>query len=148
MATVIANAVDELVMNAMFDAPVDELGKQVYVNTPRNTHFELKEKGRVEMYVGYDSEYVAVMATDYFGSLDKNRLFAHMSKRYVEEAYKVRTTVAGAGIGLATVFRSGGSFFFSSESRTRTEVTVFFRRTNNFREFKDQFRFISTQFYF
>jgi hypothetical protein len=148
MATVIANAVDELLMNAIFDAPVDELGKPTHSLTPRATHLPLDGQHAVEMQVGFDGKYVGVTAIDLFGSLDKAKLLSHISKIYTDEEYKVRTAVAGAGIGLATVFRSGGSFFFTSESRTRTEVTVFFKRTDNFREFKDQFRFISTQFYF
>jgi hypothetical protein len=148
MATVVANAVDELLMNAMFDAPVDNLGKPLLNSTSRNTNLKLDGKSAVEMHVGYDGHYIAVTAVDQFGSLDKNKLLNHISKIYTEEEYKVKSSVAGAGIGLATVFRSGGSFFFVSESRLRTEVTVFFRRTDNFREFKDQFRFLSTQFYF
>ena len=64
-------------------------------------------------------------------------------------AGKIALVTGGcSGIGLATVFRSGGSFFFVSESRNRTEVTVFFRKLDSFRDFKDQFKFISTQFYF
>lgn len=148
MATVVANAVDELLMNAMFDAPVDELGKTLYGSTSRATAMRLEGKNAVEMQVGYDGKYIGVTAIDHFGSLDKAKLLSHISKIYTEDEYKIRTSVAGAGIGLATVFRSGGSFFFTSESRTRTEVTVFFRRTDSFREFKDQFRFISTQFHF
>jgi hypothetical protein len=148
MATVIANAVDELLMNAMFDAPTDELGRPLFNSTARTAAIKLEGKHAVEMHVGYDGKYVAISAVDYFGSLDKNKLLSHISKIYTEEEYKVKTAVAGAGIGLATVFRSGGSFFFVSESRGRTEVTVFFRRTDSFREFKDQFRFLSTQFYF
>jgi len=148
MAMTIANAVDELVMNAMFDAPVDELGTQIYSSTPRSTKIKLEGQNSVEMHVGYDGEYVAISAVDLWGSLVKLRLFSHITKRYIDEEYKVKTTVAGAGIGLATVFRSGGSFFFSSESQSRTEVTVFFKRTDNFKEFRNQFRFISTQFYF
>lgn len=147
MATVISNAVDELLMNAIFDAPVDELGKQALASTPRSANFKLEGKHAVEMEVAYDGNYVAITAIDHFGSLDKVKLLTHISKIYTEEEYKVRTSVAGAGIGLATVYRSGGSFFFSSEAQTRTEVTVFFKRTDSFREFKDQFRFISTQFY-
>jgi hypothetical protein len=73
---------------------------------------------------------------------------AHISKVYTNEEYKVRSTVAGAGIGLATVFQSGGSFFFSSDNHVQTEVTVFFRRTDSYRDFKDQFKFLATQFYF
>jgi hypothetical protein len=137
MATVIANAVDELLMNAMFDAP-----------TERSASIKLENRHAVEMHVGYDGQYIAITAIDLFGSLDKLRLLTHISKVYADEEYKVKTTVANAGLGLATVFRSGGSFFFVSEARVRTEVTVFFKRTASFREFKDQFKFLSTQFYF
>ncbi len=148
MATVIANAVDELIMNAMFDAPVDEFGKQIYQSTPRDKVFDLKDKAAVEMRVVYDKGYIGITAVDQWGSLDKERLLNHISRRYREEEYKVKTTSAGAGIGLATIFRSGGSFLFASESGTRTEVTTFFKKADNFRNFKEQFRFISTQFYF
>jgi hypothetical protein len=148
MATVIANSVDEIIMNAMFDAPTDELGKPLYSLTSRTTVIKLEGKAAVEMHVGFDGDYVAITAVDNFGSLDKSKLLAHISKIYTEDEYKVKTAVAGAGIGLATVFRSGGSFFFCADAQNRTEVTVFFRRTDNVREFRDQFRFISTQFYF
>jgi len=148
MATVIASAVDELLMNAIFDAPVDPMGKTLLAATPRSTEIQLDGPHSVELHVGYDGKYVALQAVDLFGSLDKQKLMNHISKIYTEDEYKVRTEVAGAGIGLATVFRSGGSFFFVAESRVRTEVTVFFKRTETFRDFKDQFRFISSQFYF
>jgi hypothetical protein len=148
MATVISNAVDEILMNAMFDAPIDTLGKTTLAQTPRSTVLALEGQHAVEMNVGFDGTYVAISAVDHFGSLDKAKLLKHISKIYTDEEYQLRTAVAGAGIGLATVFRSGGSFYFVSENRVRTEVTVFFKKTENFREFKDQFRFISTQFYF
>ncbi len=148
MATIISNAVDELVMNAMFDAPVDPLGKQIYLTTSRNTVLTLKDRSVVEMSVAYDGDYVGISAVDQWGSLDKQKLFEHLSRRYAKEEYRVKSTSAGAGIGLATVFRTGGSFLFACEKGVRTEVTTFFRKTDNFREFKDQFRFIATQFYF
>jgi hypothetical protein len=148
MASIVANAVDELLMNSMFDAPMDELGKQRHVSESRATVRKLADRDAVQMSVAFDGEYVAVSAIDHYGSLDKSKLMNHISKLYTEEEYKVKTTVAGAGLGLATVFRSGGSFFFISESNTMTEAVVFFRRTDSFRDFKDQFRFVSTQFYF
>ncbi len=148
MAAVIANAVDELVMNAIYDAPVDELGKQLLAATSRATVLKLEGKSSVELHVGFDGDYAAISAVDLYGSLDKTKLLNYISRIYTQEEYKVKTNVAGAGIGLATVFRSGGSFFFVSESGVQTEVTVFFKRTDNFKEFRDQFRFISTQFYF
>lgn len=148
MATLIANAVDELLLNAIFDAPIDELGKPIYARTARATVIKLEEKSAVEMQLAFDGEQVAIMVADRYGSLDKERLLTHLSKFYGEENYQLKTNTAGAGLGLATVFRSGGSFFFASENGVRTETTVFFKRTASYREFKDQFRFISTQFYF
>jgi len=148
MASIVSNSVDELLMNAMFDAPTDELGRQQYLSESRATQRKLKDQDAVEMHVAFDGDYVAVSTVDHYGSLDKTKLMAHISKVYTEEEYKVKTTVAGAGLGLATVFRSGGSFFFISETNSKTEAMVFFKRTSSFREFKDQFRFVSTQFYF
>lgn len=148
MATVIANAVDELVMNAMFDAPIDALGKPIYLTTPRSTAMPISSDHPVEMNVGFDGEYAIISAVDHYGSLDRNKLFEHLAKTYKKEDYKIKTASAGAGIGLANVFRSGGSFLFVSDKGAKTEVLVFFKRTENFIDFKDQFRFIASQFYF
>jgi hypothetical protein len=148
LATVISNAVDELIMNAIYDAPVDSAGKPLYQSTARNSALELTGKSAVELLVAFDDEYVVLTAVDLYGSLDKGKVLSAISKIYTEQEYKVRTGVAGAGLGLATVLHSGGSFHFASENGVRTEVSVYFRKTENFREFKNQFRFISTQFYF
>jgi hypothetical protein len=147
MASTIANAVDELIMNAIFTAPVDELGRRSLNTTPRDTVFELKDKSNVEAQIAFDGKYFAFTAVDHYGSLDREELLNHLSKVYTDNEYKIRTSVAGAGIGLSTVYRSGGSLFFSCEASTRTEVTVIFEKLDNYRNFRDQFRFINTRFY-
>ena len=148
MASVVANAVDELLMNAIFDAPADELGHPLFETVSRDQEMELKGKQEVTMQIGYDGTYLGVSVRDLYGSLDKSRLMTRISRRYREEEYQVKETRAGAGIGLGTVFRLGGSLLFASESHVRTEVTVLFKNSSNYREFKDQFRFFTTQFYF
>ncbi len=148
MATVLATAVDELIMNAIFDAPIDDLGRPLYKVTSRSSTIKLEGKSKVEMKVGFDGETLGVSVTDFYGSLEKSALLNHISKIYTKEDYKVKASVAGAGLGLATVFHSGGSLLFSSESRVRTDVTVLFQRHDSFKEFKEQFRFLSTQFSF
>jgi hypothetical protein len=147
MASMIANAVDELLLNAIYDAPVDQLGKPIYNTISRSTVLELTGHAEVQMAVSFDGTYISVTVTDQHGSLNKPKLLTHLSKVYVKEEYKVKSSVAGAGIGLANVFLTGGSFFFTSEAGTKTEVTIFFKKADNYRQFRDQFRFISTQFY-
>ena len=147
-AALIANSVDELLLNAIYDAPVDAMGKSLYSQLPRSSVLKLEEQSRVEMEVGFDGTYVAISVVDHFGSLEKKKLLSHISKIYVKDDYKIKTAVAGAGIGLATVFQMGGSFFFVSEVGVKTQVTLFFKNAPNYRVFKQQFRFLSTQFYF
>jgi hypothetical protein len=148
MATVIANAVDEILMNAMFDAPVDGSGRPMHTALSRNTAIALEAKSAIEMHVGFDGTRVGISVIDQFGSLDRGRLLSHVSKKYSDDAYKLKNIVAGAGIGLATIFSTGGSLVFASESGMRTEATIFFARTDNFRIFKEQFRYLVAQFYF
>ena len=148
MASTIATAVDEIIMNAMFDAPTDEMGRPLFKVTARTSQVKLEEKNAVEMHIGFDNKYLGVTAVDNFGSLDKVALLSHVSRVYRDDEYKVKSTLASAGIGLASIYRNGASLHFVSESRVRTEVTVLFKRTDNYRDFKDQFRFLSTQFYF
>ncbi|MCM0604687.1 MAG: hypothetical protein KA715_01205 [Xanthomonadaceae bacterium] len=148
LSSVIANAVDELLMNAMFDAPVDEMNKRIYTQTSRNTNINLEGKALVEMKVGFDENYLAVTVADQFGSLKKAAVVTHLMKSYIDESYKLKLTSAGAGLGLGNVFRSGANFIFSCDQGVRTEVSLFFKRTASFKDFKQQFRFLGTQFYF
>jgi hypothetical protein len=148
MASVIANAVDEILMNAIFDAPIDDLGRPLLSTTARTSIIKLENRSAVELHVGFDNETVGLSAIDLYGSIDKQKLLQYISKVYTSDEYRVRSNIAGAGIGLATVLHTGGSLVFVSESRVKSQVTVLFKRTDNFRAFKEQFRFISTQFYF
>lgn len=147
-ASLIANAVDELTMNAIFDAPVDPLGRRLYETTPRNTPIELKDQAQVSVQVGFDGEYFAFTAIDQFGSVEKDALLKAISASYEDREYRVKAAPAGAGLGLSRIFQQGGSFFFVSDKSVKTEATVFFKKTESFTELKNQWRFLSTQFYY
>jgi len=148
MASSIANAVDEILMNAIFDAPVDAVGKQEKAAVPRTEDFVLDGRSLVELEIGFDGQTVGISAVDHFGSIDKSKILRHMSKVYSVENYKVKSSSAGAGIGLSSVFQGGASFFYVCEAGVRTEAMIFFSLSESYREFREQFRFLATQFYF
>lgn len=148
VATVIANAVDELVMNGIFAAPIDEVGHRVYEQTPRDTPIELVGQAIIDVTLCVDGSRCGISISDNFGSIDKEKIIRHLSTVYTRESYTVKTNVAGAGIGLATTFRNAGSLIFICEKGSRTEVAVTYERYENFKDFKGQFRYIATQFYY
>ncbi|MEW6056359.1 MAG: hypothetical protein AB1540_07070 [Bdellovibrionota bacterium] len=149
VATVIATATDELIMNAIFDAPVNDLGKHTHSQTPRNAAFELLEKNAVEMKVGFDGNTLGISVIDHHGSLDKRKLLTqHLGKTYESRQYEAKSITAGAGLGLTHVYRNCGGIVFVCEAGGRTEVNIFYKKTASFKDFKDQFRFLSTFMYF
>lgn len=148
VATVIANSVDELVMNGIFAAPIDEVGHRIYEQTPRDTPIELVDQAVIEVTLCIDGSKCGISVSDNFGSIDKEKIIRHLSTVYTRDSYTVKTNVAGAGIGLATTFRNAGSLIFICEKGSRTEVAVTYERFENFKDFKGQFRYISTQFYY
>jgi hypothetical protein len=147
MSQIIATGVDELLMNAMFDAPVDENGKAIYEQASRNTEIELKLRSAVHLNYGFDGDYVVFGVTDHFGSLHRLKLLSYLSKMQDVGPYVVSEETAGAGIGISSIHLAGGSLFFVSKAQEKTEVILLFKKTSDFIEFKKQFKFIATQFY-
>jgi len=147
ISNIITNAVDEILMNAMFDAPCDEFGKTLYSATARDQARPLKEQEQVTMSIGFDGFYVGISVTDGYGSLDRGRLLNHVSANYRDQDYQIRAGQAGAGLGLATIHSGGGSLIYHCEARTKTEATLLYRAYPSYREFKNQFKFFSAKFY-
>ena len=148
VCSLISLAVDELLMNAIYDAQIDDLGRPVHKKTPRNTVFALEGPSAVELHIGYNGQALGVAVVDFWGSLDKQALLTHLLKSYQDTSYQAKASNVSAGLGLGSLCRAGASLFFASESRARTEVSALFRKAEGYREFRGQTRFVNTQFYF
>ena len=146
MVSLIVNATDELLMNAIFDAPKDEKGTPIHAQTPRTAAFDLDSKSQVELAIGFDGNALGITVTDEYGSLDREELFSLMSREYTGTEYKLRKHGEGAGLGLATVFRTGASLFFNCLPKQKTEVTLVFKKVDQYKDFRTQMKFVSTHF--
>ncbi len=146
-ATSIATAADEIIMNAIFDAPTDDTGRVMYAQTARSTEMELSERARVSFKIMFDGTVLGLSVLDQYGSLDKKKLLGHLAKSYQNDQFKVKASVAGAGLGIANVFNTCGGMVFCCEMGVKTEVMLFYRKAKSYKEFKDQFRFLSTFMY-
>lgn len=143
IAETIVSALDELLMNAIYDAPARSKGQDAPDMMSRTEPVALEGKHSVGVKCAQDDDYSAFSVSDQFGSIDKVRLFKHILRTFRQKTYVVDDSKAGAGLGLAMTFRAGGSFLFFAEPGKKTEVTVFFKRTRSYTDFKEQFRFVS-----
>ncbi len=139
----VVTAADELLMNAIFDAPLDKSGDQEHKALARSAPVALAEGQSIVIEMGYDGVYLAVTVTDCVGSLNKPKLLKHLFSGKPFEHFIVDPNVAGAGIGLATTYRTGGSLIFVNHPGKRTRVTAFFKQCKSRLEYRKKLHFIS-----
>jgi len=117
IASKIAGAADELLMNAIFDAPTDAEGKSIFGDDAHSKDIPLDGKHSVEMQVGFDGKYAAVLVSDHFGSLDPPRLLEKLAQNYSEEEYVPSEGWLARGWESSPFFTVGEAFSPCQEER-------------------------------
>lgn len=107
---------DELISNAVHNAPVDAHGVHVRRDLPRDIDIALDGKDTVRLRWGCDARYVAIEVSDQYGSLDRETILAALAKQ------DVRDTGGGAGMGIALAYRSCDHLVFNLAPGKRTEI--------------------------
>ena len=107
---------DELLSNAVHNAPVDERGLHYRADLARDAELPLDGRHRVVLRWGCDGRYVAIEVGDEFGSLERDRVLYALAKS------DVRDQGGGAGMGLALTYRSCDHLVFNLAPGRRTEV--------------------------
>lgn len=143
LAALAAQAVDELIMNAVFNAPVLQSGLQFRRNLNRAIDFDLSADERVEVEIGSSSKYFAVSVTDPHGSLQKPTLLRFLRRSYEKEGFVLKKSDPGSGLGIHGVIRAGLSLLFICRPKKKTQVTLFFPIAPDYRTFRSGFRFVS-----
>jgi hypothetical protein len=121
----IEQCVDEMLMNALYDAPVDEHGKPIFVDIPTKTRISLRTEQVVVVQYAYDGRQFAVSVRDAFGSLARDTVLRVLHK-CLHGDQPVDHRVGGAGVGLYLMASSSTSVHFHLASGVATEVVCTF----------------------
>lgn len=144
IASKVAQATDELLMNAIFDAATDRDGKRTRTLLDRKARFDFAAREQVELEFAATEEYLGVCVTDYFGSLAVDSVLNATGQSFFGQDYKPRKIGPGAGLGIYGIVESGLSLVYCCEPRKRTDSLVLFPRTKSYKAFKAGFRFTAT----
>lgn len=107
---------DELVSNAVHNAPVDAAGVHYRKELPRDGELDLDGRHAVRLRWGCDARYLAIEVCDSWGSLDRDTILNALSKN------DVRESGGGAGMGVALAYRSCDHLVFNLSPGKRTEI--------------------------
>jgi hypothetical protein len=139
----VAQATDELLMNAIFDAACDRTGNYTRQLLDRKAKFELNKLDQVDLEIASCDEYVGVCVSDHFGSINPDVIFKFLSQDFHHTDYRPRRTGPGAGLGLYGIIQNGISLMIVCRPRHQTDAIIFFPNTNFYKEFKQGFQFVS-----
>jgi len=126
---------NELLMNALFDAPVAKDGSHPYVNLDRSEIFPLEEKYRPTLSYGISETHLAVSVSDPFGNLDKKTFFSYIHRCFSEKSV-LEGAGKGAGMGLFFIFKSLDQMVINVAERRETEVIALIDHRGSLGELK------------
>jgi hypothetical protein len=123
----IGQVVEELLMNALYDAPVDEDGNQVFAEIDPHDRTKSRSPRPVSVrYAATDSQF-AIAVRDRFGRLAKNTILAYIDK-CLKSPVQIDRKAYGAGLGLYLVANAAASYIVNVAYGIATEVICTFDR--------------------
>lgn len=129
----IADIIDEMVMNALFNAPVDAEGRYIHQGRGRSEHVVLQDGKEASLAYGFDDENVAISVRDPYGSLDRNVLVERLRHCYRGGEMQMDRSRGGAGLGIYTILENAHKLVVNLEAGKCTEFIALVSRKKNAR---------------
>lgn len=132
----IVTVADELLTNAIFNAPVDSSGTPKYRNLDRRDSFALPDDERVTFRYACDGQSVVLSVNDQFGTLTRETVVSALGRGLLGERADVAMIGSGANVGLYMLAHSITQLIFNVKSGSRTEVIGSFYVRKGLRGFR------------
>lgn len=126
---------NELLMNAMFDAPMAANGSRPYAHLDRSVDFDFKAGEGPSLSYGVGKSYFGVSVSDPFGKLNKETFFSYVNRCFSERSI-LEGRGTGAGMGLFLVFKSLDKMIINVEADRQTEVIALIEHGTTLGELK------------
>jgi len=123
----IGQVCEELLMNALYDAPVDAEGRQVFADVDPHERTRTRSPRPVSIRYAATDEIFAVAVRDRFGRLAKNTILSYIEK-CIHSPNQIDRKTYGAGLGLYLVANAAASYIVNVAYGIATEVVCTFDR--------------------
>ena len=121
----IEQCMDEMMMNALYDAPVDDRGGAVFAGISVKRRITLRIAQHVVVQFACDGKQLAIAVRDAFGTLERATVLRYLDK-CLHADQKVDRKVGGAGVGLYLMLNAATSVSFNVVPGVATEALCTF----------------------
>jgi hypothetical protein len=125
----------ELIMNAMYDAPVDASGRPKYARD-RKADVQLADNERPTVRLATDGSRLVLQVRDPFGRLERRHVIDGLARGLA--GGELDPSHGGAGLGLMMCHNASSAMFFDVVQGRSTEVTAVLELDTNLRELRTQ----------
>ena len=134
-------ATEEMLMNAIYDAPVDSKGNALFNHLTRKEEVVLDTHQQSQLRYGSDGMLLAVSVVDPFGALPRDVIIDYLLSCYNGVAGSLNTQKGGAGRGLHQIIENSDLTIFNVKKGVRTEVICLFNLDGQKRESQPSFHY-------
>jgi hypothetical protein len=121
----IEQCLDEMLMNALYDAPVDEQRKPLFAEVDVKTRISLRIDQKAIVQYACDGKQFAMSVRDVFGTLERATVLRYLHKCLHAEQ-QIDRKVGGAGLGLYMMVSSASTVLFHVLPGVATEAVCVF----------------------
>ncbi len=122
----IEQCVDELLMNAIYDAPVDARGRALFEGKSVRERIERRTDQTVTLEYAVDGQRLVIAVRDVFGRLGRGTMLRHLHKG-LHAKETVEHKRGGAGLGLYLIATSASALSFTVRPHAGTQATCVFQ---------------------
>ncbi|MEZ4362058.1 MAG: hypothetical protein R3B48_17860 [Kofleriaceae bacterium] len=123
----IGQVCEELLMNALYDAPVDVHGRPLFADVAPRDRTQLGSPRPVSIRYAATENHFAIAVRDRFGRLAKSTILAYLDKCLRSED-QIDRKAAGAGLGLYLIANATATYVVNVAKDVATEVVCTFDR--------------------
>ncbi|MBF0286743.1 MAG: hypothetical protein HQM14_02920 [SAR324 cluster bacterium] len=117
---------EELMMNAIYDAPIDAEGNSLYNHLPRTTEVVLNAEEQGVFRYACDGLLVAISVKDPFGAFGRDTILHYLESCYKGRSGSLQEGKGGAGRGLFYIMETADLMVFNIKPKIQTEVIAIF----------------------
>lgn len=126
LSDICIQSADELITNALFNAPVDADGERMFLNVDRQKVVEYPPEKKATLFACFSDDRITIGCEDTFGSMTVTEMYQYLRTKFSSDLSIPRENSGGAGLGLKMIMENSANFYLFSERYRRSLVAASF----------------------
>lgn len=137
LSSSVATVASELMMNAIFNAPLDgNTGAAKYRESPRDAVLQLTPGEAVTLSYGADEALFGLSVRDQFGRFNRQTLLEYLVRSGRADDAQIKMRTPGAGVGLYMVINAVSQLDIHVVTGRTTQIVALFGLSKRFRDYE------------